>query len=191
MLLRTAIFAAVVAVLATQIPALLPQGDSGAPPETAQQTEQTPRTPQAPAPQVAARTPQAPAPQVAALTPGSTVLAADGRGHFTGTFRLNGKSVPGMVDTGASLVAINESTARKLGFGVNGLEFRYEVNTANGKTDAALIVLDRVEIGNVRVRDVEAFVLRDKALGDTLVGMSFLKKLKSYQVKGESLTLAN
>jgi aspartyl protease family protein len=52
-------------------------------------------------------------------------------------------------------------------------------------------VLDRVEIGNVRVRDVEAFVLRDKALGDTLVGMSFLKKLKSYQVKGDSLTLAN
>jgi aspartyl protease family protein len=176
MLLRTAIFAAVVAVLATQIPALLPQGDSGAPPETTRQTQQAPQTS---------------APQVAALAPGSTVLAADGRGHFTGTFRLNGKSVPGMVDTGASLVAINESTARKLGFGVNGLDFRYEVNTANGKTDAALIVLDRVEIGNVRVRDVEAFVLRDKALGDTLVGMSFLKKLKSYQVKGESLTLAN
>lgn len=176
MLLRTAIFAAVVAVLATQIPALLPQGDSGAPSETVQQTQ--------PAPQTSA-------PQVAALTPGSTVLAADGRGHFTGTFRLNGKSVPGMVDTGASLVAINESTARKLGFGVNGLDFRYEVNTANGKTDAALIVLDRVEIGNVRVRDVEAFVLRDKALADTLVGMSFLKKLKSYQVKGGSLTLAN
>ncbi|WJH41900.1 TIGR02281 family clan AA aspartic protease [Aliirhizobium terrae] len=179
MLLRTAIFAAIVAVLATQIPALLHQEDGGTSPEA---TRQAQRTPQAP---------QATAPQVAALTPGSTVLAADGRGHFTGTFRLNGKSVPGMVDTGASLVAINESTARKLGYGVNGLDFRYEVNTANGKTDAALIVLDRVEIGNVRVRDVEAFVLRDKALADTLVGMSFLKKLKSYQVKGESLTLAN
>jgi aspartyl protease family protein len=179
MLLRTAIFAAVVAVLATQIPALLQQDEGGAPSETAR-----PR-------QSAQQVPQAAVPQVAALAPGSTILAADGRGHFTGTFRLNGKSVPGMVDTGASLVAINESTARKLGFGVNGLDFRYEVNTANGKTDAALIVLDRVEIGNVRVRDVEAFVLRDKALGDTLVGMSFLKKLKSYQVKGESLTLAN
>jgi aspartyl protease family protein len=180
MLIRTAIFAAVVVVVATQIPALLERGDSGAPSETVQQ--QTQRTTQAP---------QAVAPQAAALTPGSTVLAADGRGHFTGTFRLNGKAVPGMVDTGASLVAINESTARKLGFGVNGLDFRYEVNTANGKTDAALVVLDRVEIGNVRVRDVEAFVLRDKALADTLVGMSFLKKLKSYQVKGDSLTLAN
>jgi aspartyl protease family protein len=179
MLIRTAIFAAVVAVVATQIPALLQQEDGGMPTETAEPTR--------PAPQA----PQAVKPQVAALTPGSTVLTADGRGHFTGTFRLNGKSVPGMVDTGASLVAINESTARRLGFGVNGLDFRHEVNTANGKTDAALITLDRVEIGNVRVRDVDALVLRDKALSGTLVGMSFLQKLKSYQVKGDSLTLAN
>lgn len=176
MLLRTAIFAAVIALLATQVPTLLETVDTAAPPETAQ----------LPAPRQAE-----PAPQSASLTPGSTVLNADGRGHFTGTFRINGKSIAGLVDTGASLVAINEITARKLGFGVNSLDFRYPVNTANGKTDAALVVLDRVEIGNVRVRDVEAFVLRDGALSDTLVGMSFLKKLKSYQVKGNSLTLAN
>ncbi|MOA63383.1 hypothetical protein D3C78_1890910 [compost metagenome] len=52
-------------------------------------------------------------------------------------------------------------------------------------------MLDRVEIGNVLVRDVDAMVLRDEALSTTLVGMSFLTKLKSYQVKGGSLTLAN
>lgn len=176
MLLRTAIFAAVVALLATQIPTLLERSGDAMAPETAQQAipQQTETSPQA-----------------ASIAPGSTVLNADGRGHFTGAFRINGKSVPGLVDTGASLVAINETTARKLGFGVNSLDFRYPVNTANGKTDAALVVLDRVEIGNVRVRDVEAFVLRDEALSGTLVGMSFLKKLKSYQVKGSSLTLAN
>ena len=88
-------------------------------------------------------------------------------------------------------MAINESTARKLGFGANSLDFRYSVNTANGKTSAAHVVLDRIEIGTVRVREVDAFVLRDDALGDTLVGMSFLKKLRSYQVKGNSLTLVN
>jgi aspartyl protease family protein len=172
MLLRTAIFAAVVTLLATQIPALLQHAED-----------------EVPAPAPAVETPAAR--QTVSVSPGSTVLRADGRGHFTGAFRINGKSVPGLVDTGASLVAMNESTARRLGFGVNGLDFRYTVNTANGSTEAAHVVLDRIEIGNVRVRDVEAFVLRDKALSSTLVGMSFLNKLKSYQVKGESLTLAN
>lgn len=179
MLIRTVLFASVAVVLATQIPALIERSgdDTGA----------------TVAPQQAVPRQQAPTavPQAASISPGSTVLAADGRGHFTGTFRMNGKSVPGLVDTGASLVAINETTARKLGYGVNSLDFRHGVNTANGRTDAALIVLDRIEIGNVRVRDVEAFVLRDAALSDTLVGMSFLTKLKSYQVKGSSLTLAN
>jgi aspartyl protease family protein len=102
---------------------------------------------------------------------------------------MNGKAVDGLVDTGASLVAINESTARKLGFGANGLDFRYTVNTANGGTEAAHVVLDRIEIGGVRVKDVDAFVLRDKALASTLVGMSFLKKLKSFQVEGGNLKL--
>jgi aspartyl protease family protein len=176
MLIRTAIFAAVVALLATQIPALIERTDTGT--STA-------------APQKASPS-QAPAtPQAASIAAGSTVLDADGRGHFTGNFRFNGKSVSGLVDTGASLIAINESTARSLGFGANSLDFRYPVDTANGRVDAALVVLDRVEIGSVRVRNVEAFVLRDKALSGTLVGMSFLKKLKSYQVKGSSLTLAN
>ncbi|AYD03361.1 TIGR02281 family clan AA aspartic protease [Neorhizobium sp. NCHU2750] len=179
MLVRTAIFAAVAAVIATQIPALIQRTENPA--------EQQSATDQAAPPQGASRT----APEAASLTPGSTVLDADGRGHFIGNFRINGKPITGLVDTGASLVAINESTARKLGFGGNDLDFRYTANTANGKTEAAHVVLDRVEIGNVRVRDVDAFVLRDSSLSGTLVGMSFLTKLKSYQVKGGSLTLAN
>jgi aspartyl protease family protein len=179
MLIRTAIFAAIAVILATQVPALL---------ERVNNPQQQGAAPQSQAPSTTA---PAAMPQVAAITPGSTVLDADGRGHFIGNFRINGKPVTGLVDTGASLVAINESTARKLGFGGNSLDFRYTASTANGKTEAAHVVLDRIEIGNVRVRDVDAFVLRDASLSDTLVGMSFLTKLKSYQVKGGSLTLAN
>ncbi|MNH83138.1 hypothetical protein D3C73_355320 [compost metagenome] len=177
MLIRTAMFAAVAVVVATQIPALL---------EHTGPAQQEPVV-QAPA----AKSPAAAAPQAASLSPGTMVLNADGRGHFIGTFRLNGKSVTGLVDTGASVVAINERTARMLGYGANSLDFRYPMQTANGQTLAAHVVLDRVEIGNVLVRDVDAMVLRDEALSTTLVGMSFLTKLKSYQVKGGSLTLAN
>ncbi len=182
MLLRTSIFAAVAVLLATQIPALIERMD--------QPAQQQPAA-KAPSPAPTSSPSATPAPQAASLTPGTMVLNADGRGHFIGSFRLNGKSVNGLVDTGASMVAINERTARMLGYGANSLDFRYRMQTANGQTEAAHIVLDRVEIGNVRVRDVDAMVLRDEALADTLVGMSFLTKLKSYQVKGGSLTLAN
>lgn len=179
MLLRTAMFAAVAVLLATQIPALMERLNEPA----SQGADQ-----QAPA---SSATPPAAVPQAASVAPGSTVLNADGRGHFIGAFRFNGKSVTGLVDTGASVVAINESTARRLGYSANSLDFRYRMQTANGQTEAAHIMLDRVEIGNVRVSDVDAMVLRDEALADTLVGVSFLQKLKSYQVKGSSLTLAN
>jgi len=172
MLLRTVIFAAIVAAAATQIPAVVEM--------YGQSSEQAPAI---------AKVEETSRPQPVSVTPGSVTLEADGRGHFNGEFRMNGRSVDGMVDTGASLVAINESTARKLGFGASSLDFRYAVSTANGNTDAARIVLDRIEIGSVRVRDVEAFVLRDKALSGTLVGMSFLKKLKSFQVEAGSLKL--
>lgn len=119
----------------------------------------------------------------------SAVLRADGRGHFNASFRINGKPVDGMVDTGASLVALNESTARRLGLGGSHLAFRHTVSTANGKTEAAHVVLDRMEIGGIQVRGVDAFVLRDRALDGTLVGMSFLKKLTAFKVEDGAMRL--
>lgn len=120
---------------------------------------------------------------------GSHVLQANGAGHFSGDFLLNGRAVHGMVDTGATFVGMSESTARKLGFTGNSLDFRYAVNTANGPTQAAEVTLDRVEIGGVRAEGVEAFVLKDKALDGTLIGMSFLRKLKSYSVENGRMVL--
>jgi clan AA aspartic protease (TIGR02281 family) len=84
----------------------------------------------------------------------------------------------------------HETAARRLGFTGNGLDFRYTVNTANGGTEAAHVVLDRVEIGSIRVAGVDALVLHDKALTGMLVGMTFLQKLKSYQVADGQMTLA-
>lgn len=130
-----------------------------------------------------------PAATPASASPGQTVLKAVQGGHFAGSFRMNGKQVDGMIDTGASAVAINESTARRLGFSPASLDYKYSVGTANGTTQAAHVVLNRIEIGSIRVRDVDAFVLKDKALSSTLIGMSFLKKLKSYTADGGTLRL--
>jgi aspartyl protease family protein len=65
------------------------------------------------------------------------------------------------------------------------------VRTANGVTRAALVNLDKMEIGAISVDDVEAFVLDDKALSSTLIGMSFMSKLQSYRVKDNRLELVN
>ena len=119
----------------------------------------------------------------------TAVLKADGRGHFIGTFTINGRKIDGLVDTGASLVAINLSTAEPLGITRSSLDFRHQVTTANGKTRAAAVNLARVEIDGIRVSDVGAMVLDDAALSGTLIGMSFLKALSSYQVAGREMRL--
>lgn len=126
---------------------------------------------------------------VAVARTGTTILEADDTGHYRGTFKLNGKAIEAMVDTGASLVAINETTARRIGVSIASLDFQYPINTANGETQAAHVRLQRVEIGSVRVEDVDAFVLRDKALSGTLIGMSFLKRLGGYSAQGDRLKL--
>lgn len=175
MLMRTVLFAGIAAALATQVPSLI-SGMTRQPGNSASadfvSTEDNPRDTSA-----------------TAANGGMMRLQADAQGHYTGNFRINGKPVQGLIDTGATYVALNESLARRLGYSGNQLDFRYAVNTANGQTKAAHVTLDRVEIGGIRVRSVEAFVLKDEALSGTLVGMSFLQKLASYSVADGSLSL--
>lgn len=112
-------------------------------------------------------------------------------GHFTADFRINGRSVKGLIDTGATYVAINRSTARHLGVSPIQSDFKHQVRTANGTTSAALVNLDRMEVGAILVDNVEAFVLEDQALSATLIGMSFMSKLKSYRVNNNRMELVN
>ena len=89
-----------------------------------------------------------------------------------------------LIDTGASVIAISRSTARKLGVNVAESDFKYRVSTANGVIPAARVVLRRVELQSIRVNNVEALVIDDKSLATvTLIGMSFLNKLDSYQAR--------
>ncbi len=112
-------------------------------------------------------------------------------GHFTADFHINGRYVRGLIDTGATYVAINRTTARNLGLSIANSDFKHQVRTANGLTGAALVTIDRIEVGSVSVNGVEAFVLDDEALSSTLIGMSFMSKLRSYRVTNNKLELVN
>ncbi len=117
------------------------------------------------------------------------LLAADARGHFTTSFKLNGRQVDGLIDTGATLVAINTSTARRIGISLKPSDFNQQVSTANGAIKAAVVSIDRLQIGKISLDNVQAVVLDDKALHTNLIGMSFLQRLAKYQVENGSLLL--
>jgi aspartyl protease family protein len=128
-------------------------------------------------------------PEVKALVGKKARLAADRHGHFLAEFKLNGRSVEALVDTGATAVAINRTTARRVGILLDRADFRYQVNTANGQARAAAVKLESIQIGRIHVRDVPAVVLEDEALDGTLIGMSFLSRLGKFQVEDGSLLL--
>jgi aspartyl protease family protein len=120
---------------------------------------------------------------------GQVRLKPDARGHYVADFKMNGRVVTALVDTGASSVAINKSTARKLGLNVTANDFIHEATTANGKTKMAIATIREIQIGRILVRDVEAAVLEDKALDGTLLGMSFLRQLDGFTVTDGDLIL--
>ena len=141
------------------------------------------------APQLALVKPEPHEPSTEVLLGRKVKLSADGRGHFNADFKLNGRSVDAMVDTGATLVAINVSTARRIGMKLTEADFVHAVETANGTAKAAAGVIERLQIGRIDVADVQAVVLEDKALSGTLIGMSFLGRLKKFQIENGALLL--
>lgn len=129
-------------------------------------------------------------PEASYLGNGRTArLQANSEGHFTAQFVINGRTIGGMVDTGATYIAMNRSTARDIGVSPSPSAYIYSVSTANGTTKAAHTLLSSVDIGQIHVANVDAFVLPDSAMADTLIGMSFLKKLSSYEVRSGVLDL--
>lgn len=131
----------------------------------------------------------APAPASEPLLGRKALVRPDPRGHFVAEFRLNGRAVEAMIDTGATVIAINRATARRIGVAVANADFKYEVRTANGIAKAAVVSIDRVQIGNISLDGIEAMVLDDGALDGVLIGMSFLQRLSKFQVEQGALVL--
>jgi aspartyl protease family protein len=111
------------------------------------------------------------------------------RGHFATEGRINGQRVGFMVDTGASVVALNETSAARFGLRPPPGQYTMNVTTANGTVKGARARLDALDIGGLVVRDVEALVLPDEALSENLLGLSFLSRLKRFEYADGLLVL--
>src|SRR4029077_14053038 len=97
----------------------------------------------------------------------------DARGHFATEVRINGQRIGFMVDAGASVVALNESSAARFGLRPTPGQYIASVTTANGTIKAARTRLAMIDVGGLVVRDVDAMVLPDEALSENLLGLSF------------------
>jgi clan AA aspartic protease (TIGR02281 family) len=116
------------------------------------------------------------------------IIAAGPHGHFTVDAVVNGEPVEFMVDTGASHVVLTLEDARKLGFSASNLDFTHQFESANGVVRAAPVELREFRVGQFQLYDLEAFV-NGGPLPISLLGMSFLKRLRSYEVARSRLVL--
>jgi aspartyl protease family protein len=110
-------------------------------------------------------------------------------GEFAVAAKVDGARVTFIFDTGASVVVLTAADARRAGIDTHGLTFDVPVSTANGEALAAQVRLDRIAVGPIVMRGVRALVARPGALEQSLLGMSFLERLKSYAVERDRLIL--
>lgn len=118
------------------------------------------------------------------------VEAARGRrGDFAVSAQVNGAKVAMVLDSGASAVVLTYEAARAAGLPLEMLDYSVSVDTANGRTRAATVTLDRLAVGSLTERSVSALIAQPGQLKTSLLGMSFLNRLESWEVRGDRLVL--
>lgn len=116
------------------------------------------------------------------------VFRSGPRGHYVLNAEVNGERIRFLVDTGATVVALSPEDAERLGYDQYSLEFTGRTMTANGPARVAPVMLEEISVGDITVANVQAVVL-ERPMQVSLLGMSFLKKLKGFEVKDNELIL--
>lgn len=119
---------------------------------------------------------------------GAVTVRARQDGHFAVEAEVNGVPLRFLVDTGASVVTLTPGDARRIGIDPAKLSYDQRVSTANGVVLAAPVRLKSVRVGPIVLNDVRASVNQAEMSG-SLLGMSFLGRLRSYEVRDGALTL--
>lgn len=133
---------------------------------------------------------------LAEIAPGYAVANADheiavraaGDGHFYVMGQVNGAPVRFVVDTGASDVVLNRQDAARAGVDVNALKFNAAGETANGVGYNAAYTIPQLEVGPIHMGSVAGSV-NGAPLSTSLLGMTFLSRLQSFEFKGDTLIM--
>jgi len=120
---------------------------------------------------------------------GVVEIARGSRGEFAIIAEINGARISTVYDTGASAVVLTQEAAKAAGLPLDFLNYSIAVETANGRTRAAPVTLDRIKVGGITERAVPALIAQPGQLRTSLLGMSFLNRLKSSEVRGDRLVL--
>jgi aspartyl protease family protein len=102
---------------------------------------------------------------------------------------VNGRTLAMLVDTGATTVALNAASARRLGIYLSRADYTEAISTANGLVAAAPVRLSEIRLGGISVRNVPAVVLPGEVLTVNLLGMSFLSRLSRFEIADGRLVL--
>jgi aspartyl protease family protein len=121
---------------------------------------------------------------------GRNVEVVRGRGgDFAVGAQINGVRIPMVLDTGATSVVLTQEAAKAAGLPLEVLDYTVNVDTANGRTRAAPVTLDRLAVGGLIERAVPALVAQPGQLRNNLLGMTFLNRLDSWEVRGDRLRM--
>ncbi len=117
----------------------------------------------------------------------SVTLIADSRGHFVTIGTINGITVRVLVDTGASLIAMSSTEARRLGIDYTAGQKAFS-STANGVVPTYRVKINEVRLGDVTLNNVDGMVHLGYNLPIVLLGMSFLNRMEMKR-DGEKMVL--
>lgn len=128
------------------------------------------------------------APGYAVQTGANRMEIAEGEGGYSVYGTANGTPVHFLIDTGASDIVLTPSDARRMGLDVDALTYDKPYGTANGLGYGASVELKELSVGGIHLSGIRASVNRTE-IGVSLLGMTFLRRLQSFNFSGRKLVL--
>jgi aspartyl protease family protein len=119
---------------------------------------------------------------------GEVVLPQAGDGHYYAEVSSDSGTVTMLVDTGASIVALTDGDAAMLGVDWRESDVRAVARGASGAVYGAPVMLERIEVGGIEARGVQAVVVPE-GLDVSLLGQSFLTTVDQVEVNGDRMVL--
>jgi aspartyl protease family protein len=109
-------------------------------------------------------------------------------GHFWVIASVNGVKTRMLIDSGATVTAISEQTAREASVETSTGIAPVMLRTANGVAPAERGSIDELRVGNIVARNLR--IVTAPGLGQLdVLGMNFLSRLESWRVEGQTLIL--